>query len=379
MFSKSLYIYLLIINIQISYSQTMNELTLKYDRILTDNFDITVEYLEKEISDTESLFLKLMLPYVHIKTNNVDKGSKLLADVKYDLKDYPYLNSLYEMGKALIEIERENESLGIEMLKNAIKIDIHEENKWARVELFLLLKEEIPFEAWKYLEEALKIDPKFYWALVEKSYEFDSVVNCNEIVDNLSQLPKSYNDHEAVALLGVAYLNCKNFDEAKAHFERSIRIKESTNNFLYIGELYHEYYKDYDKAESFYKKSLELDSSNIETVNAYSWLLYDREKHEEAEKKIISMLEIAKDQEAYNQIMNFFLLTENISKAKEYLRESVIVNNENYMNNGYRIIIKILEGNKYKDLFESYKTKYQEYDVHWLRDQIAFFLENRNN
>jgi tetratricopeptide (TPR) repeat protein len=357
----------------------MNELTLKYDRILTDNFDITVEYLEKEISDTESLFLKLMLPYVHIKTNNVDKGSKLLADVKYDLKDYPYLNSLYEMGKALIEIERENESLGIEMLKNAIKIDIHEENKWARVELFLLLKEEIPFEAWKYLEEALKIDPKFYWALVEKSYEFDSVVNCNEIVDNLSQLPKSYNDHEAVALLGVAYLNCKNFDEAKAHFERSIRIKESTNNFLYIGELYHEYYKDYDKAESFYKKSLELDSSNIETVNAYSWLLYDREKHEEAEKKIISMLEIAKDQEAYNQIMNFFLLTENISKAKEYLRESVIVNNENYMNNGYRIIIKILEGNKYKDLFESYKTKYQEYDVHWLRDQIAFFLENRNN
>ncbi|MFD2565925.1 tetratricopeptide repeat protein [Pseudotenacibaculum haliotis] len=354
----------------------MDELTKNYDRILTNNYNLSYSFFEKEISNNNSSFLKIMLIYKYLNDKNTSKAKELISKLDFDKNSF--FESLMKMNEGILKIEEGKKNQGIELLKDAVKLDTNNENKWVRLELFTALKDEIPYEAWKYLEEALKIDPDFYWARVEKSFEFDEFANCIEIIEILKDLPETYNDSDAFNMLGVAQINCRDIQGAKESLKKSIKIKETSNNCFSLGQFYHEYFQNFREAERLYKRSLELEPSNSDAINAYSWLLYDLGKYDEAERKILTMLEISKDQEIFNQIMNFYLLNENLLKAREYLNQSIKVNMSNYMNEGYKIIINIVEGSEYKNLFEAYKKKYEEYDVQWLKDQIAFFLENRN-
>lgn len=374
MLLRILFLCFIFIGIKKTHSQNMNKLVKDYELILTNNYELPYSFFEEEISKTGSVYLEIMLIYKSIIDKKVDKAQGILKNIVGKIPKEPMFRSLIKMNEGLILKEKGEDKKSIERLKEALELDIHKENKWIRLELYLALKKSIPYEAWGYLEEAIKIDPNFYWALVEKSFEFDEYANCHEIIDMLSKLPDSYKDSDALNLVGVAESNCGNYEKAKIYFEKSILIKETSDNTFSLGQLYHEYYRNYEKAENLYKKSLDINPANLDCRNAYAWLLFDTQRNKEGEEVIKSLLNYSEEQEVFNQIITFYLMNKEVQKAKELLMKSIEKNGINYMSDGYEILIKIINKEDYKNFYTDYRNKYGSEKDEWLRNLIAEIL-----
>jgi tetratricopeptide (TPR) repeat protein len=344
-----------------------------YERILTENNDLAFSFFETEISKSNSSYLRLMEVYKYICNDKISIAKKKIENIK--LKDDCYLQSLLKMNIGLINIKEGKNEEGFKILNEAEKTD--NSNKWLKLELFYYLKNKEPYKAWYYLEEAIKLDSKFYCAIIEYNSGLDSSHNCEEIIENLRKIPKTYNDPSLLNLLGVSQINCGQKDEGKISLENSLKVKETSNNTFSLGQYYHDVENDFLKAEKYYNKSIALNSNNTDAINAYSWLLFDKGEISKSEKLMLSLNELSSDQEIFNQIINFYIINKNLNEAKNQISKSKEVNDLNYMNEGYEIIVRILSNEDYKSLYSSYTTKYEEYDVTWLKDQISFFLNNK--
>ncbi|WP_299161486.1 hypothetical protein [uncultured Tenacibaculum sp.] len=353
----------------------MNNLIKKYELIITDNYELTYSFFEEEINKTKSVYIEIMLVCKYLCDEKIDQAKNIFSKIKLQEVNSPMLKSLLKMSEGLIKSKEGEHNSGIELLKESIDIDTLSQNKWVRLKLYLELKEKTPYEAWGYIEDAIKIDPNFYAALVEKSFGLDPSINHTEIIDLLNKIPSTYKDADCFNLLGVAYLNSESYEKAKLNIEQSINIKKTSDNLFSYANFYHQYEHNLNKAEKLYLESLSLDNSNQDARNSYGWLLFDLNRIEEAEKIFISMLDFSKDQEIFSQIIFFFLMSKNLEKAKLYVNISSKKNDSNYMNDGYFIMIKILEKKEYKKDYTSFKKEYEDYEDKWFREQLTYLLE----
>ncbi|MFN3479948.1 MAG: tetratricopeptide repeat protein [Thermodesulfovibrionales bacterium] len=90
--------------------------------------------------------------------------------------------------------------------------------------------------------------------------------------------------------LGVAY-------EKKGEFEAAIKEYETASKknplaYLYLGNVYFEI-KDYERAEAYYKKTIEENPQNSDAYNNLAWLYYITGKNlEEAERLVLKAIEL---------------------------------------------------------------------------------------
>ncbi|MEK6153135.1 tetratricopeptide repeat protein [Flavobacteriaceae bacterium 3-367] len=352
----------------------MNAEIKNYESFLTYNTDIDKDFFFKKIDDLDTnSYLSLMYAYFLIKKDEISEAETVLDRINLN-HGIPYLQSLYFMNEGLIAMSKGDTQMSESKLRASYEADSGKYNKWIRLELFRYYTDKVDYEAWKYLESALDLDPEFNQAKVEKSYQLDEDLNCDEVIDLLKDIPESYKDSDAMNLFGVALINCGRFDQAKEALKKSITIKPSSNNCFSLAQLMHEKYEDYEEAESLYKKSLDLDKSNLDAINGFAWLNYDMNEMARAESQILSLLEFTQDQEIYNQIVNFYFLTDRPDNANKYINEAQKVHGKNSINEGYKIIEQIYRKENYEPLINEYKSNYSEEEIEWLKNQIVFFF-----
>ena len=92
-------------------------------------------------------------------------------------------------------------------------------------------------------------------------------------------------------------------------------------------------------------------------------------------KNFLSILNFDNNQEVYNQIIRFYIITKQFKKAKNINEKSSKKNGVNYLNSGYKIIINVLEGNEYQNLVNDYKKVYDEDNIDWLKSQLIEFYD----
>ena len=90
--------------------------------------------------------------------------------------------------------------------------------------------------------------------------------------------------------LGVTYEQNKEFDSALKEYEKA--SKKLTIAYLYMGNIYF-LKNDYEKAESFYRKTIDKDPKNADAYNNLAWLYYiKRENLDEAEDLALKAIEL---------------------------------------------------------------------------------------
>ena len=242
------------------------------------------------------------------------------------------------------------------------------------MELFFFYQNPLDFRAFGYLEEALKIDANFCLAKIEKSYQLDEEANCMEIISLLESLPDSFQDANALNLLGVAHINCRSFEQAKNVLNKSISYLPSSNNYYSLAKLMHEVYGDFDSSEKLFKKSLSLDSTNLDAINGYGWLFYDKGETQKAEEKFLSLLDFSNEENIYFQLINFYLLSNQFDKAAKCIAQNKSINGQSYVADGQEIILNMHLKKPYKDLIKKFKSNYEKNEIEWFKNQTVFFF-----
>lgn len=137
------------------------------------------------------------------------------------------------------------------------------------------IKDEKHDEAIKELENALELFPEYFLALEKVGYEYLAVNKFAEAENAFAKAseinPKSFS---AKIGLGIAqYRLGKKTEAAKTIEEAIILDQTSPTTFLFLGKIYREL-KEYDKAETNYKKAKDLSQNKLADVHWELALLY---------------------------------------------------------------------------------------------------------
>lgn len=89
-----------------------------------------------------------------------------------------------------------------------------------------------------------------------------------------------------------------------------------------------------------------------------------------SETYFLSLLELNKDQEIYNQVIQFYLNIKDFKSAELKIQESVDENGINFLNDGFKIILKSLTGDEYINLNRDFKNNNGEFELDWLKSMI---------
>ncbi|WP_373896634.1 tetratricopeptide repeat protein, partial [bacterium endosymbiont of Bathymodiolus sp. 5 South] len=114
----------------------------------------------------------------------------------------------------------------------------------------------------------------------------------------------------------------KNYDQAEAYYKKSLELEpdnaNTNGNYAVFLEVIR---KNYDQAEAYYKKSLELEPDNANTNGNYALFLKDIHKnYDQAEEYYKKSLEIEPDNTNTNgNYAQFLLIKGEKSQAQVYL------------------------------------------------------------
>lgn len=338
----------------------------RIDNYLTITFPIENSYFINLIdngTEVEKEYANLMYAYHLIKTEGVIKA-RLHFDSISGLKE----NEVTYMLQALLKHVDGDREEALVKFKKAYAYN--SKNKWLNLELYYYFLENDDVMAWKYLEDAIQIDKNFSKALIAKAVYLDPVDNCEEIIKDLNRIPESYKDYQVSYLLGIAYLNHGDLTKSLELLQKSIAIKETSNAYLSLGVLFSDYLDDTKEANYYFIKSLEIEPDNIFAINNYAWFLYNLGDTSGSETYFLSLLELNKDQEIYNQVIQFYLNIKDFKSAELKIQESVDENGINFMNDGFKIILKSLTGDEYINLNRDFKNNNGEFELDWLKSMI---------
>ncbi|MBF4485039.1 hypothetical protein [Flavobacterium sp. CSZ] len=346
------------------------------EKYLTDNIDLDVDYL-KEFSNKHVNILELRTYYVYAlyKTNQIEFASEEIGELiaLYQSKAIQK-NSFFLMVESLVQINQENEiDLLIASLEECLTIDNLKKNKWLRLELFKLYeKKEIDYLAWGYLEDAILIDENFYEAILLRAYRLDLITNCSDIIYQILQLPQTFVNSDVLNFLGNTYLNCGEIENALKIFNGSLEMAITEEAYYFIGYINHYHLNDYEKAMLYYDKSISINSKFIDALMEKAWLLYDMEKYEASEALFKEIISNNEEINAYNQITLFYIRTEKISEALNYVEKSKSKFGINHMNKGFELIcLEKIKDDKYVNEYHLYKNKYSAEELSWFKTLLS--------
>ena len=305
-----------------------------------------------------------------LKFDKIEKTEEEFSKINLTELSDPYVLSLFFLIKGLLKKASNNKFDLIESdLLLSLKKDVERKNKWLRLELFFLyLNTEMTYKAFNYLKEALQIDPKFYEAVLEECKQLDTEYNSLEIIKLLDQIPDSYADPDLKNILGVSHYNEGNIDDALTLLKDSIAIDSNSSNNYSLGFIYQDI-GEVELAKVYLTNSIDIDNDNCDAINAYAWLLFEENNDfDRAEELFLKNLKLNKDQTIYDQIILFYLLTNNLENAQNYINESRKINDENFSNDGYEILLLMMSHLEFKNKLKQYQKKYYDFEMSWLEE-----------
>lgn len=343
------------------------------ERYFTDHIDLDLDYLKK-ISSKHVNILELRVYYVYAlyKTDNIKLANEELISLNQSktLQE----NSFFLMVKSLVQINQDNEiDLLIDSLDKCLKIDNERINKWLRLELFKLYeKKGIDYLAWGYLEDAILIDENFYEAILLRAHRLDLVTNCSDIIHQILQLPQTFVNADILNFLGNAYLNCNEIENALKIFNGSLEIRITEEAYYFIGYINHYNFEDYEKAMFYYDQSISLNNQFIDVLIEKAWLLYDMNEYQTSEALFKEIIRNHEQINVYNQITLFYIRTEKISEALNYIEESKSKFGVNHMNQGFELIcLEKIKDDRYVNKYHLYKKKYTIEELSWFKTLLS--------
>ncbi len=91
--------------------------------------------------------------------------------------------------------------------------------------------------------------------------------------------------------LGLQYLGRQNMEAAKVNLDKAYEYAPKNGDVLYGMGYYYQQVREFDKAESFYKRALAVNPTNADYQNAYGAFLCRQGRYPEAEKLFLSAAE----------------------------------------------------------------------------------------
>ena len=361
--------------------QQESEIIKSIDKYITNSNDIDISYYDSMLTRYPSSSYLIGMKAYNLILSDKLKEASLFLDEKIIENPRLLEDSYILMTKGILAKKQENLTIAMDFFKKGLSSDIRKDNKWLRLELFYHYREKDEEKAWKFLEDAISIDPEFTTALIAKSYMLDQVENCEEIVSLLEKVVKNYQDHEVYSYLGNAYYNCHNKEKGEIFFQKSLTLQPNADAFLGLAHIEHYEKNNLEKALNYYQQSLKLDSSNPIVLNAIGWLYFDIKAYEKAEEAFMKLINLDSSQEPYNQLILFHLLKKDIKKAETLNRKAEEINKRSFFNEGFDLIIQIMDSsdwdNDYSKAIKVFESKYGEVEINWFNQTLNALIENR--
>jgi tetratricopeptide (TPR) repeat protein len=328
-------------------------------------------YIEISYFDTllnrfpNNLYLTSMKMLVMLDCEMINESEILINSLTENQKTDTYI--LTAIGVYYFKTNQLKQAY--KFLHSAKKADTEKQNKWARLELFNLLKENNYEEAWAFLEEALEIDSEFTPALIAYSYELDLIDNCEEIISILNNVIRNHKDADVYRYLGNAYLNCNNIEKAKEFILKSIEMEETADGYSLLAYIEHFHYNNSEQAIHLYEKSLSIDDKP-DIKQELAWLFIDIGEKKKAEEIVLENYASEKDPFYIVQAFLFYITFENYERAEQILNDFFNKNGKDFQTDGMSIILTYKKNNlTNKQLFkllDNYSLDYDEADTRWL-------------
>jgi len=336
------------------------------DFYLKNSSHIEISYFDALLSRfPNNLYLTSMKIFVMLDCEMINESEILISNLTDNEKTDTYI--LTAIGVYYIKTEQLTQAY--DFLLKAIKADSEKQNKWARLELFNLLKEKNYEEAWAFLEVALEIDSEFTPALIAYSYELDLIENCEEIISILNKVIENHEDAGVYRYLGNAYLNCNNIEIAKDFIIKSNELEETADGYSLLAYIEHFQYDNSEQAICLYEKSLSIDDKP-DIKQELAWLFIDIGEMKKAETIIIENYTNEDDPFYTIQAILFYITSENYERAEQILKDFHLKNGTDFQTDGMSIILTYKKNNlTNKQLFsliDKYSLDYDDEDANWL-------------
>ena len=324
----------------------------KFEQHITVTSGLNKSFYLNHIRDNPyNGYYKLMYLYFLLKKGHDFDIEKSKLEINLNKLIDNYDRSLYYM---LCGISSKIDNEVEDYFEKALKEDTKVQNKWLRLELYYFYLGNEDFKAFKYLNDALEIDDNFCLAIIEDCLSMDAILNANEIIKKSKLIPESYKDANFLNFLGVVYFNKNEINLSIKTIKESIIIEENSDNLYSLGNIY------------FLQESNLVKNLNIDAINSYAWLLFDKGEYNLAEEQFKKLLSINNDQTVFDQVIDFYIRLGKFQTARKYLNESFKYNLSNYSNDGYEIILNKLSGYENSDLMNKYEKKYYQEEIEWL-------------
>ncbi len=315
--------------------------------------------------------------------NEVVQGYRLYYEAafrstQFDVKSLLNIpeNEFSLLAMAVMHIQSEEYGQAIQKLERARDLDLAGRNMWILFELYRayigLGKE---YLAWKYLEESIEIDHEFYPSRIEKSFNLDQGINCEEIINLLSPVVQEIEDAEIYGYYASALNNCGNTNDAISYLQKAVELrKDFAEAYRLLGDIYHYQKVDLERSLKNYQICLVLDSTDVECVLALAWLHFTMNEPDLAEQMFHTLLTINADHEAYAQVIQFYIQSDQLRKAESFNDKDRSENSNSFYNDGFDILLTIKndEFNKshLSNLTSKYLATYGEAEKLWLESAI---------
>ena len=338
---------------------------LNYEKVDEAFFD---SLLFKQPNDD---YLIGMKSYYLAKNKNVNNAeiflkSKIISDISLQY------SSFVNLGFGIISYFKNSIEEAKKYYDKSIQFDLHEKNKWVRLELYYYYKDIDRELAKKYLNKALAIDSSFLIAKIELAYiiyeegKIDLAINAlKNIIDKTSNSYANY-------LLGYIYLNIKNYSDAERYFKKSITIEPFALSYIGLGYIYQYYKQNNDSATIFYNNALKIDSTNSLPYFHLGVIFQKNKQYEEAIKNFNKVIEIKPDEKSFQQIVYSYALMKDYENAKKMNNRSIEFFGHNTDNDFWEILLFFLD-NKDKEGEEKLKEFYENYtlpEIDWLKAEL---------
>jgi len=205
------------------------------------------------------------------------------------------------------------------------------DNLNAKINLYLLyLKENNYSNALNIIELILKTNPGLNDVLLDKAYillKSKDIKNCFKICDSI--LKKNYNNLSAINLIGLCFLEEKNYKQAEIKLLEGIKHKNDYIPLLNsLGRLYFEIW-NLQKSENFYLKALQYNPTSYQTLNNLAGFYLETNNSKKSlifYKKALDIL--PNEATILNNISKTYLSLNNIEKAEEYCLSALKIRSE---------------------------------------------------
>lgn len=284
-------------------------------------------------------------------------------------------NDFLLLSDAVRKTQAEDYSDAINLLNRAKSADLDGRNMWILYEYYKTYTAKgDDYLAWEYLEKVIDKEPTFIPALVEKSYNLDQGQNCAEIIELLEPVVSESLESDILAYYGSALNNCGQTSEGIKYLEKSLKSSENEDANQLLGTIYHYQKNDFQKALYYYKKCLSINPSNIDGLVGIGWLHFSMNNLNEAENAFKNLVNVVDDHEAYAQLVQFYLQSDQLDKVNQANEEDRIKNGNSFYNEGFDLAEKIkrkkTDQSELSQLTSKFMKNYGEAEKIWLQSVI---------